>query len=168
MSAVWLDLFGVIILGFNVLRGLSSGLIRTSLGAMAMVLASFAAWQHPEWAGFLVDRWVPPTWKLALLARPLVIWVAVFVLVNLLGIFMRGLIRVTPLVVADRIGGALFGLCIGLMVLLTPMLLIANFPLLQQIGFLQDLLARSVLAQGLSPLVQLLMHLDPALNAPSG
>lgn len=163
MTATLLDVFGVLILAYNVLRGLTTGLIRTSVGAIAMVLATFAAWQYQEMAAPLVDPWIPPDFPLAFLVRPLVIWLSAFAGVNLAGWALRWAVRVTPLVFADRIGGAIFGLFTGVVVLVIPMLLVANFPLLQQIPVVQDVLSHSALAGLLAPVVQMVLNLVPEL-----
>lgn len=162
MTATLIDAIGVLILAYNTLRGLSTGLIRTSVGMMAAILASYYAWQYQDLGKHLVDGWIPPTMPLAFLASPLAVWLIVFGVVNLAGILLRFMIRVTPLVMADRLGGALFGLTTGLVILLTPMLLLASFPLLQQIPLIQQTLAHSLLANALTPLVQVLQHLAPA------
>ncbi len=163
MTATLLDLFGVLILAYNVLRGLTTGLIRTSVGAIAVVLATFAAFQYQEVAAPLVDPWVPPSFPMAFLLRPLIIWLMAYVGINLVGWALRWAVRVTPLVLADRIGGAVFGFFTGVVVLAIPMILIANFPLLQQIPFIQDALAHSAIAGMLTPVVHLVLGLVPVL-----
>lgn len=162
MTATAIDVIGVLILAYNTLRGLSTGLIRTSVGMMAVILASYYAWQYQDLGKYLVDGWIPPTMPLAFLARPFAVWVIVFGAVNLAGILLRFMVRVTPLVMADRIGGALFGLATGLVFLIMPLLLLANFPLLQQIPLIQQALAHSLLANALTPLVLVLQHFTPA------
>lgn len=47
------------------------------------------------------------------------------------------------------------------MLLVVPMVLVANFPLLQQIPAIQQAFARSWLANLLTPLVTLLLHWAP-------
>lgn len=163
LTATLLDLFGVMILAYNVLRGLTTGLIRTSVGAIAVVVATFVAWQYQEAAAPLVDPWVPPSFPLAFLLRPLVIWLLAFGGINLTGLALRWAVRVTPLVLADRIGGAVFGLFTGVVVLVIPMILVASFPLLQQIPLVQDALAHSAIAGLLTPLVHTVLGLVPVL-----
>lgn len=162
MTATLIDVIGVLVLAYNTLRGLSTGLIRTSVGMMAVILASYYAWQYPDLGRHLAYGWVPPTMPLAFLARPFAVWVLVFGVVNLAGVLLRFMVRVTSLVMADRIGGALFGLMTGLVILITPMLLLASFPLLQQIPLIQQTLAQSLLANALTPMVQELQHFAPA------
>lgn len=163
MTATLLDVFGVLILAYNVLRGLTTGLIRTSVGAIAVVVATFSAWQYQELAAPLVDPWVPPSFPLAFLLRPLVVWLVAFLAISGLGRLLRWAVRLTPLVLADRIGGAVFGLVTGVVVLAVPMILVANFPLLQQIPFVQDALAHSALAGMLAPVVRMVLNLVPSL-----
>lgn len=163
MTATLMDVFGVLILAYNVLRGLTTGLIRTSVGAIAVVLATFSAWQYQELAAPLVDPWVPPSFPMAFLLRPLAVWLIAFAGINVMGLLLRWAVRVTPLVLADRIGGAVFGFVTGVVVLLIPMILVANFPLLQQIPFIQDALAHSAIASLLSPVVHLVLGLVPVL-----
>jgi len=163
LTATLLDFFGVLILAYNVLRGLTTGLIRTSMGAIAVVVATFAAWQYQELAAPLVDPWVPPSFPLAFLLRPMVVWLGAFGAINLVGMLLRWAVRVTPLVLADRIGGAIFGFFTGVVVLVIPMILIANFPLLQQIPFIQDALAHSAIAGMLTPMVHMVLNLVPTL-----
>jgi uncharacterized membrane protein required for colicin V production len=161
MTASPLDVFGLLILAYNVLRGLTTGLIRTSVGAIAVVIASYCAWQYPALAAPLVDPWLPGSFPLAFLVRPALVWFVAFTGLNLVGIGLRWAVRITPLVIADRVGGALFGLLTGVVLLVVPMVLVANFPLLQQIPAIQQAFARSWLANLLTPLVTLLLHWAP-------
>lgn len=156
LSAV--DLVGLLVLAYNVLQGLATGLIRTSIGAIAIVIASYMAWQHQAWGGPVVNFLVPADWPMAFILRPMVVWIGAFVLINAVGVVLRLGIRYTPLVLADRILGAVFGLVVGAGVLLLPMLFIAHFPLLQQIPAIQDALKTSVLANWLTPALQFLME----------
>ena len=100
---------------------------------------------------------------MAFVLRPLIVWIGAFVLVNALGILLRLGVRFTPLILADRILGGIFGLVIGAGVLLLPLLFVAHFPLLQQIPPIQDMLKSSMLATWLSPALQFLMEHAPGL-----
>lgn len=164
MIATWMDVFGVLILSYNVLRGLTTGLIRTSVGAIAVVIATYAAWQYQGVVTPFVDAVVPPTWHLAVVAKPLLTWALAFTAVNVIGSLMRLTLRLTPLVLADRIGGALFGLMTGVVVLATPLLLLAQFPLLQQIPQLQEAIAHSFVAGAILPLLSAMQQWAPVIT----
>lgn len=163
MTLSAIDIVGVVILAYNLLRGLATGLIRTGIGAIAVLIASYMAWQHQTWGGPVVNALVPSDWAMASVMRPLIVWVGAFVIINALGVVMRFGVRYTPLILADRILGGLFGLVVGAGVLLLPMLFVAHFPLLQQIPAIQDSLKTSMLATWLSPALQYLMERGPGL-----
>lgn len=154
--AIWVDIVAGIVLAYNALQGLTTGLVRSFLGSVAIAAASYLAWQHSEWGGVLIDWWLPPQALPAILAKPLAVWVVAFFAINTLGVLLRVAISFTPLVIVDRVGGAVMGALNGVMILVLPLLLIASFPLLQQIPGLQGILAHSISAQLLAPLAQLL------------
>lgn len=164
MTLSAIDIVGIIVLAYNLLRGLATGLIRTGIGAIAVVLASYMAWQHQTWGGPVVNFLVPADGSMAFVLRPLIVWVGAFVLINAVGVLLRLGVRYTPLILADRILGGVFGLAFGAGLLLLPMLFISQFPLLQQIPPIQDALKSSVLANWLSPVLQVLMDLSPGLT----
>lgn len=161
MTLSAIDVVGLLILGYNGLRGLGTGLIRTGIGAIAVLVATYMAWQHQTWGGPLVHAMVPADWPLAFALRPLIVWVTAFVVLNAIGVVVRLGVRYTPLILADRILGGLFGLVVGAGVLILPMLFVAHFPLLQQIPLIQNALRTSMLATWLSPVVQFLLERAP-------
>lgn len=167
MTLSAIDIVGLVILAYNLLRGLATGLIRTGIGAIAILMASYMAWQHQTWGGPVVDALIPAGTAMASVLRPLIVWVGAFVIINAVGVALRLGVRYTPLILADRILGGLFGLVVGAGVLLLPMLFIAHFPLLQQIPAIQDSLKSSMLATWLSPALQFLMERAPELNGGS-
>lgn len=163
MTLSAIDIVGLLILAYNLLRGLATGLIRTGIGAIAVLIATYMAWQHQAWGGPVVDALVPADWPMASALRPLLVWIASFLAINILGVLMRLGVRYTPLILADRLLGGAFGLLIGAGVLLLPMLFVAHFPLLQQIPAIQEALKSSMLATWLSPALQFLMERGPEL-----
>lgn len=163
MTLSAIDLVGLLVLSYNLLRGLATGLIRTGVGAVAVLAASYMAWQHQTWGGPVVNAVVPTDSSFAFALRPLIVWVGSFVLVNAIGVVMRLGVRYTPLVLIDRILGGLFGLALGAGVLLLPMLFVAHFPLLQQIPAIQQALKDSMFASWLTPAVQFLLERVPSL-----
>ena len=161
MSLSVIDIAGFLVLAYNLLRGLTTGLIRTGVGAIAVLIATYMAWQHQTWGGPIVNALVPADWSMAFALRPMIVWVGAFVILNAVGVVLRLGVRYTPLILADRILGGLFGLLLGVGILLLPMLFVSYFPLLQQIPAIQDALKASMLATWLSPTLQALMELTP-------
>ncbi len=163
MTLSAIDIVGLLVLAYNLLRGLATGLIRTGIGAIAVLVATYMAWQHQTWGGPIVNALVPADWSMAFAVRPLIVWIGAFALINVVGVLLRLGVRYTPLILADRILGGIFGLVVGAGVLLLPMLFISHFPLLQQIPAIQETLKTSVLANWLSPALQFLMERTPEL-----
>ena len=161
MTLSAIDIVGGLVLAYNLLRGLTTGLIRTGIGAIAVLVASYMAWQHQTWGGPIVNFLVPADWSMAFALRPMIVWVGAFVILNAVGVVLRLGVRYTPLILADRILGGIFGLGVGIGILLLPMLFVSYFPLLQQFPAIQDALKASVLASWLSPTLQSLLELSP-------
>lgn len=156
------DLVALAIVGYNTLRGLASGLVRTAFGLAALVVGSLLAWKHPEWGRPLVGLVVPPSSLWWGFLQPVVVWAAAFVLVNAVGIGLRMLLDKTPLKAIDRIGGAAFGFAAGTVMVMAPLAMMTQLPLLQQVRPLQAFLRHSVVASALAPVVSALAARGPA------
>ncbi|HEY9765180.1 MAG TPA: CvpA family protein [Chroococcales cyanobacterium] len=162
MGIGWLDGIAILVVAYNAARGLSSGLIRSLFSLGAIFAASFFAWRNHSWGATLLDSFLPflphlPA-SLADLANPSAVWLTVFLPINTAGILLSRLIHFTPLALADRIGGLILGLLSGLIFLILPLLLIATFPLLQQISPIQTAIAHSQAAALLGPLCQTILN----------
>ncbi|MGE5708111.1 MAG: CvpA family protein [Bacteroidota bacterium] len=149
----WLDGFALLVVGYNVFRGMGSGLIRSLASFLAIALASVLAWQNHAWGDVLVGM-VPLHPVVAELARPFVVWVIAFLPINFMGIVLSRLISFTPLALLDKIGGAALGFLGGMIFVVLPLLLVSAFPLLQQLPPVQAALAHSLVAQALAPLCE--------------
>ncbi len=162
MGIGWLDGIAILVIAYNAARGLSSGLIRSLFSLGAIFAASFLAWRNHSWGANLLDSFLPflprlPA-SLADLANPSAVWLTVFLPINTAGILLSRLLHFTPLALADRIGGLILGLFSGLIFLILPLLLIATFPLLQQIAPIQTAIAHSQVAALLGPLCQTILN----------
>ncbi len=152
----FLDLIALAIVGYNTLRGLASGLVRTAFGLAAVTVASLLAWKQPDWARPLVGLIMRPSsiWWGPL--QPMVVWAVTFALVNAVGIGLRMILDQTPLKAIDRIGGAAFGFAAGAVIVTIPLVVMTQLPLLQQVRPLQSVLRNSMVASALSPVVEAL------------
>ncbi len=153
------DLIALAILAFNTLRGLARGLVRTSFGLAAVSVASFLAWDHPEWGRPIASAVVKPGSPWWNLVAPFAVWVITFVALNAIGAALRMALDQTPLRALDRLGGAAFGLATGIVIVAIPLLLVARLPLLRQVKPLQTALHRSLVATALAPVVRVLTPL---------
>jgi uncharacterized membrane protein required for colicin V production len=146
-----IDLIALAILAYNTLRGLASGLVRTACGLAAIIVASVVAVQHPEWGKPLVDTFLESGSLLSGLMQPAAIWLVTFLTVNGVGILARLAIRRTFLKHVDQIGGAAFGFAAGTLLLLVPLVVISQLPLLADVKFLRQELDRSLVVAALQP-----------------
>ena len=147
-----IDLVALAVLGYNLLRGVTSGLIRTLTSFLAVAAGGFLAWWRPDlFHGLLAPLGFPPIATSAL--SPMATWLVVFLAINGAGIALKAVVSHTPLVWVDRAGGALLGLVTGLVIILTPLLVVSSIPLLQHIPAVQAQLEGSWVARVVTPAV---------------
>jgi membrane protein required for colicin V production len=118
---VWLDIVVLICLGFGLIKGLFDGLVRQLIAVVALFLAfvfSGAA------AGYIRNFAVETMHWTAINDSPVVgpvCYIIAFVLIvavlSLLGHLLDKIISVTPIVVLNKLGGAVFGLVLWLLCL---------------------------------------------------
>lgn len=147
-----IDLVALAVLAYNLLRGVTSGLIRTLMSFLAVGAGGFLAWWRPDlFQGLLAPLGFPPIATSAL--SPMATWLVVFLAINGTGIALKAVVNHTPLVWVDRAGGALLGLVTGLVIILTPLLVVSSIPLLQHIPAVQAQLEHSWVARVVTPAV---------------
>jgi membrane protein required for colicin V production len=106
----WIDLGSLVILFTFLVAGLAKGLLRELL-LFAGVVASFLVALHlMGLAAIWIERWVSISGKASLVAGFLLVFVALLVVTHILGYVVWRLVRATPLSIADRLAGGLFGL----------------------------------------------------------
>ena len=151
-----IDLVALGVLGYNLLRGVTSGLIRTLMSFLAVAAGGFLAWWNPDlFQGVLAPMGLPPIVSSAL--SPMATWLVVFLAINGAGIALKMVVSHTPLVWVDRAGGALLGGVTGLLIVLTPLAIISSVPLLQHIPAIQAQLEHSWLARVVAPVVMTML-----------
>ena len=147
-----LDAVALGILSYNTLRGLASGLVRTACGLAAVVVASYVAIRHPEWGKPVIDPFFEAGSLVSGLMQPAAIWVVTFLTFNGVGILLRMVLHKTFLKHIDQIGGAAFGFVSGAVILLVPILVVSQLPLLRDVRPLQAELEKSLFVTTLRPL----------------
>lgn len=150
-----LDAISVLILAYNVLRGLSTGLLRSAVNLLAVAAATFLVLFGPPWLAGWTAR-LPISGPLGELVRPAIAWVLVFVAVSAVGLSLRRLLKAgqSPiLTLIDRLGGAMLGLCVGTLLVALPLVMLGSLPLIQQLPQVQSALGNSVVATALAPLL---------------
>ncbi|NDY92143.1 CvpA family protein [Ideonella livida] len=125
-----LDLFLGGVLCFSAVLGAMRGLVLELVSLAAWVLAWWLASSHSERLAGLAGMQVSGGWD-ALLAFVLV-FVATLLVAGLLGRLLKAALGLTPFWLVDRLGGAVFGLLRGLLVLLLLVALARLTPLATQ------------------------------------
>ncbi len=118
-------------LGLGLYHGYRGGLIRSAfklvgLAAGILLARPVATWIHPEIVDFMD---FPGSWPLLVLLS----FVAITVLFALAGWLMSLLIRWTPLVWIDRVGGAGLGFVMGLLVCAVILGLLDHLAILEEL-----------------------------------
>ena len=125
-----LDWVIALTLAISTITAFMNGLIRSLLGLVGLIAGVMAAaWYAPRFAGWLI-RWITPR-SLAELVAFVLILAGVTVLASVAGRLLRGACSAIGLGFFDRLGGAVFGLVRG--VLLLAALLLPLMPYLQQL-----------------------------------
>lgn len=149
----WLDGIILIELGFSALWGLKRGLVKTILPLVGLIAGVFLAGQYyvsvAEW---LFDS---PGGAAKAAAFSIVVG-AVVLLASVLAKLVAGVLSLLLLGWADRLGGGLFGLSIGVVVAGAVLALMAKFPLIGLDRVIMDSSLASVLLERFPLILSLL------------
>jgi membrane protein required for colicin V production len=127
----WIDAVAVLIMILFLVAGARKGFIREATGLVAIILAFILGITGaPIWSEILVEKTGLPN-SLATLIAFLLIFILVFILIRALGGLLFRVIRATPLDILDRLGGSLFGLLKGALVISLVLVLLGLFTLPQ-------------------------------------
>jgi len=110
------DYLLIAIAGLSMVLSLWRGFVREIISLIGLVAAFFAASRASGMAANLVNDWVPNT-TAANIAGFTLIFVAVMVVVALVGALIRKLVDMADLTATDRTLGMFFGLARGLMLI---------------------------------------------------
>ena len=112
-----LDIILLIPLAYFAYKGFSKGFIITLAMLAGILVGLYAAIHFSEYAvGFLTSRLNTNTGNIRMISY-LVTFVAVLVLVYLLGQFLTGVVKTTGLGFLNRIGGVILGVAKGLLII---------------------------------------------------
>lgn len=125
----WLDIMIIVILSWFALTSLMTGIIRGALTLIGFVLGVYLAGLYYSAGAELLRPYIPSlnvTRALSFLAILIGVWIAV----SLLSLLLRELAEALSLGWLDHLGGLLFGLLKGFVVVETLLIVFAKFPFL--------------------------------------
>lgn len=151
----WLDWVLLVSLGFSVVSGLMSGLMKTIFGLAGFIVGLWLAGHYyatlaPK-LGFISQE------NMAKIVAFVIIAAAVILVAYILGAIFRKIISLLTLGWVDRLGGAILGLALSIIFLGAGLALVTKFPVLnleQAIGnsWIASLLLKTYpLVRGLLP-----------------
>ena len=150
-----LDIVIIVILGFGLIRGFFRGLVKELSSIIGVIAGFFAAnLYHPVLAPYF-KSWISDPNYIHIISFAL-IFIAVFLIVSILGVILKYLLKVAFLGWADRVFGILFGLVKG--VLIAAVLLMALTAFLPRDN---ALVKDSLLAPHISVITQKMAYLVP-------
>lgn len=121
----WLDIAIIVVLGILTVLGVKRGLIKSLVPLVGVVLGIVLAgkFHHAlaERLGFIQNE------SLAAIIAFVLILIAVYVLVSILGSIIRRILEVVFLGWVDRLGGAVFGFALGWIICSVVVVLLARY-----------------------------------------
>ena len=129
---IWLDWIILVILVVSAFLGLRKGLVRMAFGVLAMLGASWlsSARLAPVTA-LLKNFFSMPDIALTVIAF-ILLWLLAFFSVHLIGKMISKSIRLTPLGLVDRGGGAVFGFLQSGLIMLVVLILLMSVPMVNE------------------------------------
>lgn len=125
------------ILVFFLIAGIRRGLIRQILEIAGIIAAFVAAFYAAHHLAAYLERKIEITYNLALIISAMAIFVGILVAFHLAGIILQKMVNITPLGHVDRLGGGLFGLLKGTLLVSLLLVIVLNLPFPSQ--FREDL-----------------------------
>lgn len=130
-----LDWVLAVILGYCLIRGIFRGLIKELSSIIGVLAGLYGAYTYYPHLAKLLARWISDTGYLNIISF-LLIFIAVCIIVSMLGVMIKYLMNISFLGWTDRLGGALFGtvkggLIVAVLVLVLTTFLPKNTPVLR-------------------------------------
>ena len=125
------------ILVFFLIAGIRRGLIRQILEIAGIIAAFVTAFYAAHHLAAYLERKIDITYNLALIISAMAIFIGILVSFHLAGIIFQKMVNITPLGHFDRLGGGLFGLLKGTLLVSLLLVIVLNLPFPSQ--FREDL-----------------------------
>ncbi len=113
----WVDFFVAVVLVVTVAIGYKSGLFRTIATFLGLIITTVFSVNHADWLAMQLEGTIAISPSLRYMFCFIVIFLFGFVVFKLIGHYFYRMVKLTPLRYPDMIGGGIFGLFKGLVVL---------------------------------------------------
>ncbi len=127
-----IDIIILIILVIFFITGAKRGLIRQALDILGIILAFLGAFYLAHYvAGYLEDS-IALQYTISLILSAVVIFIAIMIFFKIMGAFFKKVAETALLGPLDRVGGGLFGLFKGVLLVSLLLIIALNIPLPDQ------------------------------------
>jgi membrane protein required for colicin V production len=110
------DILIIVILGYSLVRGLFRGLVKEISSIIGVMGGFYAAYTYYKHVGNLLSGFIHEVSYLNIVSF-LIIFCGVLILVSVLGVILKYLLNIAFLGWVDRIGGIVFGLAKGILII---------------------------------------------------
>ncbi len=121
-------IIGVVMLAFLVM-GIKKGFIRQVLEIVGIIAAFVGSFLAAHYLGEYLERRFELSYDLSLIIAALALFFGILVLFHFLGLFLQKIANITLLGSFDRVGGGIFGLLKGALLVSLLLVITLNLPL---------------------------------------
>jgi uncharacterized membrane protein required for colicin V production len=152
MSPSTVDLFLGIALAVFAIKGFFTGMVKTVVSFLAVVIAWFIASHSPDVIGPAIHWAIEPSNPAYPLVTRVITWIGVYLVVQLIGSMLSKGLNESGLSGADKIGGLLLGIATGVLVGCLPLFVINAVPALYNWAPTKSLVAHSFFLHTYQPI----------------
>lgn len=124
-----IDIIILIILVVFFITGVKRGLIRQALDILGIILAFLGAFYLAHYVAYYLEDSIGLQYNISLVLSAVAIFIAVLIFFKVMGVFLKRLAEIALLGSLDRIGGGLFGLVKGVLLISLLLVIALNIPL---------------------------------------
>lgn len=154
MSPGFIDVLLGGALAFFALKGLFTGLVKSLVTIVAVVVAWFAMNTFPLLTAPVLGMFMNPQDPAFLLAAKVATLIVAYMVVQLVGFFVTGLIERVGLSPVDKLGGLALGVATGVLFGCLPLVAIYSIPQLYHWDKTQSTIAQSFFLSRYTPIVR--------------
>ncbi len=148
----WIDIFIVIVFAYNIIVGLTNGLLKSLFGIGAFIVATILAPVLQKPATGIIVNYFSGNQELTKILGLGFSWFCIYVILNIGASIIIKNMEKTPLKTLDRIAGLLVGLFMSVVIVLLPILIIKAIPFIKDIPQLRIALNKSALLPVFEPI----------------
>jgi membrane protein required for colicin V production len=127
-----IDIIILIIMAVFFIMGVKRGLIQQALDILGIILAFLGAFYLAHYVAYYLEDSIELQYNISLVLSAVAIFIAILVFFKIMGIFLKKLADIALLGSLDRIGGGLFGLFKGVLLISLLLIIAFNIPLPDQ------------------------------------